>query len=214
MTSSARSGMSTKRAPWRARVSSTSATRSSRTCRCSASRWRSRTTSARGGCPPPPAHESSRVTTPRTTRRRSSASRPPVRSSSARRTAMNSRWARRPRIPRTALHATPGTANGSRVDPAAARPLRWRRGWCRSRSGRIRADQSASRPRCAESSGSSRRTDGSRGMACSRSRPRWIRSGRSRRPSKTPRSRSVSWPDTIRTTPPAAPRRSRNTATP
>ena len=52
--------------------------------------------------------------------------------------------------------------NGERilVDPAAARPLPWRRGWCRSRSDRIRADQSASRPRCAESSGSSRRRTG------------------------------------------------------
>ena len=65
------------------------------------------------------------------------------------------------------------------ADRAAARPPRWPRSACRSRSGPTPADRSASPRRSAASSGSSRPTAACRGTACWRSPRRSIRSARS-----------------------------------
>ena len=59
----------------------------------------------------------------------------PARSSSARPTATSSRWARRPRTRRSWRRGTRGRSIARPADRAAARPRRWRRAWCRWRSG-------------------------------------------------------------------------------
>ena len=85
--------------------------------RSPACRSRSRTTCARGASPPRARRASSKVGARRTTRRSSSGSAPRARSSSARPTSTSSRWARRPRTPRSGPRATRTT---SRVCPGGS----------------------------------------------------------------------------------------------
>ena len=86
-----------------------------------ACRSRSRTTCARAACARPPRRGCSRPSCRRTTRPSSRGSKRPAPSSSARPTATSSRWARRPRTPRSARRAIRGRSIARRADRAADR---------------------------------------------------------------------------------------------
>ena len=119
----------------------------------------------RGARRSPAARASSPATSPPTPRPPWSACSRPAPCRRARPTWTSSPWARRARTRRSSAPATRGTSPRCRAAPAAARPRRWRRGACRSRSARTPAARSASRRRSAASSGSSPPTAGSRATA-------------------------------------------------
>ena len=95
-----------------------------------------------------------------------------------------------------------GHRPGCRAARRAERGRRGRRAWFRSRSAPTRAGRSASRRRCAGSSGSSRPMAWSLATGSSPSPARSTRSARSPRRWRTPRSASTSSPATTRWTRP------------
>ena len=133
----------------------------------------------------------------------------PGSSFSARPTWTSSRWARPPRTRRSARRTTPGTSAGCPAARPAARPRRSPRSRRRWASAPTPADRSASPPRSAGSSASSRPTAAPPGTAWSRSPPRWTRQGRWPAPCSTRRCCTRSCPGTTRATRPRSTRRCR-----
>ena len=109
---------------------------------------------------------------------------------SARPTSTSSRWDRARRTRRSARPATPTTRPACRAGRAAAAPPRSPPASPPSASAATPAGRSASRPRCAASSASSRPTAWSAATGSSRSPAASTRSARSPTPSLTPRSSS------------------------